>query len=177
MSAIMAAALPTDDEEFVPIEPPAPRRPVIAAELAAAQNQIKDLEGQIAELALAQAEGKPVTGGELRALYERRQEAQFAVELKTLADSFAEEVDRQALQGWKDDVLSLEPEDIADGISTTECPDFCHGGCGCALTGFRPQCLHPATFTRFPNELEAQGVSSAAWRAADQIIRGNGDDK
>ena len=171
----MSAALPAEQEEFVLLEPPAPRRPLIAAELVAAQEQVKDLEGQIAELALAQAEGKPVTNDELRDLYQRRQEVQFGVEVKTLADDLAEQVDRRALQGWKDDVLSLEPEDIADGITKTECADFCKAGCGCALTGFRPQCLHPATFTRFPNELEAQGVSPAAWRAADQIIRGNGD--
>ncbi|HEY8336712.1 MAG TPA: hypothetical protein VIQ05_23210 [Tardiphaga sp.] len=177
MAAGMQSIQPQhDDEEFVALEPPAPRRPAIAAELVLAQQQIKELESELAEVALALAEGKPVSEAELRALYDRRQTALFSLEVKALADGLAEEVDRQAVQLWKDDVLQLAPREIADGIAVRECPDFCKSGCGCALTGFR-QCHHPATFTTFPNDLIVKGVSSEPWRAAAAVLREQAEDE
>jgi hypothetical protein len=133
-------------EKPVAVEPPAPRAPLVLSCLRSVRGELADLKMQIAERALACAEGKPGARQSLADLRRRISDAEFLIAGSGPARELAARLDEAATVAWKSTVQTLEPDEIVAGVTRDSCCHRCLIGAGCVITGsdhLAGPCAHP----------------------------------
>jgi hypothetical protein len=133
-------------EKIVSAERPALRAPAVISRLRIAERELADSKMQVAEYALAVAEGKPGATGSLAALHRRITMLMFEIEASPHARELAQRLDQDALTAWRADIQALPPEEIIDGITRDSCCRRCSAAGACVISGsdsLAGPCQHP----------------------------------
>jgi hypothetical protein len=133
-------------ENIVPAAPPAPRAPAVLARLRIAERELADLKLQIAERALAAAEGGPGAKEALAALQAGIAVIAFEIEGLGPARVLAARLDQEALVAYRAAIQTLSPEEIIVGLTREQCCRRCPAAGRCVITGadiLAGSCAHP----------------------------------
>jgi hypothetical protein len=102
-----------------------------------------------AALALASSRGEPGARDALAALHRKIGDVEFEIECNGLAYDLTCSQDGDAFAAWRAAVQQMEPEQIIEGISRSQCCHRCLRGAGngCVITASAPSaggtCGHP----------------------------------
>jgi hypothetical protein len=154
----------------IPSSPPEARAPSVLAYLEASKPKLEALQQQVAELALAAAEGVSGGRGRLVALCWKIRAVQFEIDSNAKAHELALELDEQAAQEWRDSVQAMEPEKLVAGITSTRCCRRCTGDHGCVITA-GGQCAHPVSCGRLPVQFSSDTKARQIYAAATEAIQ------